>query len=111
MPTARSEHGLVVYRNRLAAGQWRAEEYPPPPYRFPAGIETPRTLQRLTERLVQRGFAEIELQDLALNLDRADQNPNLVRRKTLRIGFRQAFQFLGHRGVLKQAVQGIDHGV
>ncbi len=46
------------YRARLASGQWRAEEYPPPPYRYPAGIETPETLPRLTERLVQRGFTD-----------------------------------------------------
>lgn len=59
---------MTRYRNRLATGQWRAEEYPPPPYRFPEGIETPRTLPRLTERLVQRGFAEQDIRKvLGLN--------------------------------------------
>jgi membrane dipeptidase len=49
---------MARYRSRLASGQWRAEDYPPPPYHFPVGIETPRTLGRLTERLVERGFSE-----------------------------------------------------
>ena len=49
------------YERRLAQGQWRAEDYPPPPYKFPQGIETPRTLLRLTERLVERGFSEEDI--------------------------------------------------
>ena len=52
---------LARYENRLATGQWRAEEYPPPPYKFPEGIETPRTLSRLTERLLERGFSEEDI--------------------------------------------------
>jgi membrane dipeptidase len=52
---------MVRYRHRLATGQWRAEDYPPPPYRFPQGIETPRTLPRLTARLVERGFGEADI--------------------------------------------------
>lgn len=59
---------MARYRNRLATGQWRAEEYPPPPYVFPQGIETPRTLQRLTERMVSRQFSESEIRKvLGLN--------------------------------------------
>jgi membrane dipeptidase len=47
---------LVRYERRIKDGHWRREEYPPPPYYYPAGIETPRTLARLTARLAERGF-------------------------------------------------------
>ena len=47
-----------------------------------------------------RRLTYVEMEDLALNLDRSDQNPDLVRRKPLRIGTGQTFQFLGHCGVL-----------
>lgn len=46
------------YDRRVSEGHWRPAEYPPPPYKYPAGIETPRSLQRLTERLIERGFTE-----------------------------------------------------
>lgn len=56
------------YDARIAAGHWRADEYPPPPYRYPEGIETPRTLVHLTRRLVERGFREDEIRKvLGLN--------------------------------------------
>ena len=59
---------MARYRNRLETGQWRAEEYPPPPYKFPEGIETPRTLDRLTDRLVERQFSEDDIRKvLGLN--------------------------------------------
>jgi membrane dipeptidase len=60
-PVEDDEAAMARYRHRLATGQWRAEEYPPPPYRFPEGIETPRTLPRLTHRLVERGFSEVDI--------------------------------------------------
>ena len=46
------------YDQLVAEGQWRPDEYPPPPYRYPEGIETPRTLQNLTTRLLERNFTE-----------------------------------------------------
>lgn len=56
------------YQSRLTSGLWRAEDYPPPPYLFPEGIETPRTLPRLTERLMERGFSEEDIRKvLGLN--------------------------------------------
>ncbi len=59
-----AEAAAARYRNRLETGQWRAEEYPPPPYKFPAGIETPRTLPALTERLLERGFSEDDIRKI-----------------------------------------------
>lgn len=55
---------LARYQTLVDAGHWRPEEYPPPPYRFPAGIETPATLSRLTERLVERGFGEADIRKI-----------------------------------------------
>jgi membrane dipeptidase len=49
---------LARYRGMVADGHWRPGQYPPPPYKYPAGIETPRTLPALTEGLLARGFAE-----------------------------------------------------
>jgi membrane dipeptidase len=67
-PVEDDETAMVRYLSRLETGQWRAEEYPPPPYKFPEGIETPRTLERLTERLVEREFSEGDIRKvLGLN--------------------------------------------
>lgn len=52
------------YRGMVDAGHWRPEEYPPPPYKYPAGIETPQTLPRLTERLMERGFVEADIRKI-----------------------------------------------
>ncbi len=57
-PVEDDETALARYRRRIESGQWHAEDYPPPPYRFPEGIETPRTLVALTRRLLERGFSD-----------------------------------------------------
>ncbi len=59
---------LARYEQRIKDGHWRREEYPPPPYYYPAGIETPRTLARLTQRLAERGFGAEDIRKvLGLN--------------------------------------------
>ena len=59
---------LARYQQRIRDGYWRREEYPPPPYYYPAGIETPRTLARLTTRLAERGFGAEDIRKvLGLN--------------------------------------------
>lgn len=63
-PVEPDDAAAARYQNRLATGQWRAEDYPPPPYKFPEGIETPRTLSRLTERLIERGFSEGDIRKI-----------------------------------------------
>lgn len=45
----------------VAAGLWSTDTYGPPPWHYPAGIENPSGLPRLTERLIERGFAEDEV--------------------------------------------------
>jgi membrane dipeptidase len=47
-----------IYANAIESGQWKSESYPPPPYHYPQGIETPRTFHNLTARLLERGFSE-----------------------------------------------------
>jgi membrane dipeptidase len=46
------------YQAAVDVGRWHPDTYPPPPYVYPAGIETPRTLHNLTARLLERGFDE-----------------------------------------------------
>jgi membrane dipeptidase len=46
----------AYYDESLRVGRWRAEMYPPPPYVYPEGIETPRTLWNLTKGLIERGL-------------------------------------------------------
>jgi membrane dipeptidase len=49
------------YEARLAAGIWSAKSYPPPPYIYPAGIETPASLPNLTAGLLRRGYAAADV--------------------------------------------------
>lgn len=44
------------YDESLRSGRWRKETYPPPPYSYPDGIETPKTLVNLTKTLLGRGY-------------------------------------------------------
>jgi membrane dipeptidase len=46
-----------LYDGLIASGKWRPGTYPPPPHRYPEGIETPRTLPKLTSRMLARGFS------------------------------------------------------
>lgn len=55
------------YQSLIADGHWRPTQYPPPPYKYPEGIETPRTLHRLTERFVERGFSEEDIRKVLGN--------------------------------------------
>ncbi|MCP5152952.1 MAG: membrane dipeptidase [Ectothiorhodospiraceae bacterium] len=59
-PVEDDERARARYEAMIRQGHWRAGEYPPPPYYYPAGIETPRTLGALTTRLLERGFTERE---------------------------------------------------
>ena len=60
-PVEDDDRAQARYRRMIADGHWRTEQYPPPPYKYPAGIETPRTLPRLTARLVERGFSDTDI--------------------------------------------------
>lgn len=51
------ETARAIYDNAIAEGLWKPESYPPPPYHYPAGIETPRSFPNLTARLLERGYS------------------------------------------------------
>ena len=51
------DQAKAYYDSLIASGKWRPGTYPPPPHRYPEGIETPRTLPNLTKRMVERGFS------------------------------------------------------
>lgn len=51
----------ALYKKNVAIGKWDPNTYPKPPYHFPAGVEDPSTLNRLTDRLVERGYTDDEV--------------------------------------------------
>jgi len=55
------EQARAAHHAAVEAGVWHAATYPPPPYHYPEGISTPRTLPNLTARLLQRGFTTDEV--------------------------------------------------
>lgn len=60
-PIAPLSQAQAFYDARLAAGTWTAQSYPPPPYIYPAGIETPAGLPNLTAGLLRRGYAAADV--------------------------------------------------
>jgi membrane dipeptidase len=53
-----------MYELLLESGHWSPSSYPPPPYTFPEGIETPDLLPALTAGLLKRGFAVSEVKKI-----------------------------------------------
>ncbi len=67
-PVEDDKTAMARYKQLVRNGLWRPDEYPPPPYIYPEGIETPRTLPNLTGRLLERGFCETDVRKvLGLN--------------------------------------------
>lgn len=60
---ASDEAALRTYQQMLRAGVW-GSSYPPPPHHYPSGIETPRSLQNLTSRLLERGYRESDIRKI-----------------------------------------------
>jgi membrane dipeptidase len=50
-----------LYRSFVASGDWDPATYPPPPWCYPAGIETPERLRALAPALERRGFVPDEV--------------------------------------------------
>ena len=61
---ADDERAIKEYEGRIAEGRWRRSDYPPPPYYYPEGIETPDKLGNLTTGLIKRGFSEEDIRAL-----------------------------------------------
>ncbi|MCA1408632.1 dipeptidase [Ensifer sp. IC3342] len=55
---------MQEYWQAIADGIWTREAYPEPPHYYPAGIETPKGMACLTERLLQRGFTEEDIRKI-----------------------------------------------
>lgn len=54
---------LRIYERAVRSGTW-GQAYPPPPHKYPEGIETPRTLSRLSARLLTRGYREADVRKI-----------------------------------------------
>lgn len=52
------------YDALIASGTWHPDNYPPPPWPFPEGIDDPSGLPRLTARLLERGFEPDEVRGI-----------------------------------------------
>jgi len=60
-PLAEAER---AYDELIASGRWKRDTYPPPPHRWPEGLERPSGLPRLTRRLLERGFSAAEVEGI-----------------------------------------------
>ncbi len=70
-PVADEEEALRVYEEEVSSGRWKPGDYPSPPHYYPEGIETPKTLPKLTQALLERGYGAESVQKiLGLNLVR-----------------------------------------
>jgi membrane dipeptidase len=48
------------YDQLVSSGTWNPANYPPPPYHYPQGIDTPQGFPNLTAGLLKRGFSEAD---------------------------------------------------
>ena len=63
-PFSSTEEATAMYNNSIAVGRWSAKSYPPPPYYFPEGIETPDKTPAIAERLDARGYKEADIRKI-----------------------------------------------
>jgi membrane dipeptidase len=61
MPLERAKR---QYEHFIASGIWSAKSYPPPPYHYPEGIETPQDFPNLTAGLLRRGYGEADIRKI-----------------------------------------------
>ena len=58
------EDAQKIYERYLAVGAWTKEAYPPPPWVYPKGVETPKTWFNLTGGLLKRGYSVEDVRKL-----------------------------------------------
>ena len=56
-PIMPDDRAVAMYEAVIASGRWSTQSYPPPPYYYPQGIETPDRMPNLTAALLRRGFS------------------------------------------------------
>lgn len=61
---ASDEEAQQLYERNIAVGAWDRETYPPPPWVYPEGIETPKTLYNLTDGMLKAGFSKDEVRQI-----------------------------------------------
>ena len=61
-PVVDGEQARREYQREVDSGRWKGSDYPPPPHRYPAGIETPKTLPNVTRAMLERGYSEAKTQ-------------------------------------------------
>lgn len=61
----------MTYDFLINSGAWKTEEYPPPPWYYPEGIEMPEKFPNLTTGLLKRGYSKKDVENiLGLNIIR-----------------------------------------
>jgi len=60
-PYATVEQANQSYSSSVNSGRWKPETYPPPPYIYPEGIETPDKLPNLTLSLLEHEYSPEEV--------------------------------------------------
>ena len=63
-PVADLNEARAMYEASVDSGRWRRDTYPPPPYYYPEGIETPKGMPNLTERLLQRDYTKEDVRKI-----------------------------------------------
>ncbi|MFD8818291.1 dipeptidase [Streptomyces sp. NPDC059627] len=63
-PYATLEQARAIYDKFVETGEWLPGTYPPPPYFYPKGIETPAGAVNLTDGLLRAGFSAEEVQKI-----------------------------------------------
>ncbi|MGE5098058.1 MAG: dipeptidase [Betaproteobacteria bacterium] len=49
------------YQKRLVSGEWKAGEYPPPPWNYPQGIDDASRLGAIAPAMARRGYSEEDI--------------------------------------------------
>jgi membrane dipeptidase len=55
---------MAEYEQLVADGHWSRENYPPPPWHYPGGLDDASRLPNLTQRLLERGFGEQDVRGI-----------------------------------------------
>jgi len=63
-PYQEDEISLKNYNSFVKCGVWNPQNYPPPPHKYPRGLETPDKIPNLTYQLFDRGYSEEDIKKI-----------------------------------------------